>query len=246
MDEMNFIPILVASLIPMAVGFAYYHKKTVGSAWMESLGKTEEELQEGFNMALVTIVGLVMSFLMAFLINALVEISHRDINDAGELIFYNNGVDVVEFNIATNPGEPLKPLNKIASGGEISRIMLALKTVSSDADEISTLIFDEIDTGISGNMSSVVAQKLATISKNHQVICVTHTAQIASMADNHNYIEKNIESLKAKTDIRLLNENERYIEISRLVGGNNISQYSDKHAKEIISWSKTFKNSLNS
>ena len=94
MDEMNFIPILVASLIPMAVGFAYYHKKTVGSAWMESLGKTEEELQEGFNMALVTIVGLVMSFLMAFLINALVEISHRDINDAGELIFasdYNFG-----------------------------------------------------------------------------------------------------------------------------------------------------------
>lgn len=167
-------------------------------------------------------------------------------NDAGELVFHSNGVDIVEFIIATNPGEPLKPLNKIASGGEISRIMLALKTVSSDADEISTLIFDEIDTGISGNMSSVVAQKLATISTNHQVICVTHTAQIASMADNHNYIEKNIDSLKAKTDIRLLNENERYIEISRLVGGNNISQYSDKHAKEIISWSKTFKNSLNS
>jgi DNA repair protein RecN (Recombination protein N) len=167
-------------------------------------------------------------------------------SDVGELVFYNNGIDIVEFNIATNPGEPLKPLNKIASGGEISRIMLALKTISSDVDEISTLIFDEIDTGISGNMSSVVAQKLATISKNHQVICVTHTAQIAAMADNHNYIEKNVESVKAKTDIRLLNENERYIEISRLVGGNNISQYSDKHAKEIISWSKTFKNSLNS
>jgi len=171
----------------------------------------------------------------------------KDIVNSNDIITYSpSGIDLVEFMIATNKGEPEKPLTKIASGGEISRIMLALKTISSDADEISTLIFDEIDTGISGNMSSVVAQKLATISINHQVICVTHTAQIAAMADNHNYIEKNIESLKAKTDIRLLDDNDRYIEISRLVGGNNISQYSDKHAKEIISWSKTFKNSLNS
>lgn len=166
-------------------------------------------------------------------------------DDNNNLIFYNNGKDIVEFLIATNPGEPLKQLNKIASGGEMSRIMLALKTISSNADEISTLIFDEIDTGISGKMASTVAQKLAAISKQHQIICVTHTAQIAAMADVHNYIEKITDDLKAKTEVKLLYEDERYKEISRLVGGNNISQYSEKHAKEIIYWSKSFKNSLN-
>lgn len=162
----------------------------------------------------------------------------------GRFTFFANGADMVEFMISTNPGENLKPLNKIASGGEISRIMLALKTISSASDEIATVIFDEIDTGISGNMASVVAQKLAKISTKHQVICVTHTAQIAAMAEVHNYIEKITEEKSAKTIVTLLDKQERYIEISRLVGGNNISQFSDVHAKEIISWSNTFKDSL--
>jgi len=162
----------------------------------------------------------------------------------GRFTFFANGADMVEFMISTNPGENLKPLNKIASGGEISRIMLALKTISSASDEIATVIFDEIDTGISGNMASVVAQKLAKISIRHQVICVTHTAQIAAMAEVHNYIEKITEEKSAKTIVTLLDKQERYIEISRLVGGNNISQFSDVHAKEIISWSNIFKDTL--
>ena len=162
----------------------------------------------------------------------------------GRLAFFSDGADIVEFFIATNPGEELKPLGKIASGGEISRIMLALKTISSETDDISTVIFDEIDTGISGNMASVVAQKLAKIATGHQVICVTHTAQIAAMADVHNYIEKQTGEESAKTIVESLGEQERYMEISRLVGGNNISQFSDAHAKEIIAWSKTYKQSL--
>ena len=165
-------------------------------------------------------------------------------DDKGNLVFYANGADNVEFLIATNPGESLKPLNKIASGGEISRIMLALKTISSSADAISTVIFDEIDTGISGNMASVVAQKLASIAVEHQVICVTHTAQIAAMADVHNFIEKKTDDIRAKTDIKLLDEAQRYTEISRLVGGTGISQYSEAHAKEIITWSKSYKTSI--
>ncbi len=172
-----------------------------------------------------------------------VEIDQKYDSD-GAMMFLNSGADTVEFFIATNPGEALKPLNKIASGGEISRIMLALKTISSASDGISTVIFDEIDTGISGKMASVVAQKLATIATGHQVICVTHTAQIAAMADVHNYIEKITDQNKAKTDVKLLGEQERYMEISRLVGGNNISQYSDIHAKEIVAWSREFKKSL--
>ncbi|MCK5128842.1 MAG: DNA repair protein RecN [Clostridiales bacterium] len=165
-------------------------------------------------------------------------------DDESNTVFFNNGKDIIEFMIATNPGEPLRPLNKVASGGEMSRIMLALKTISTETDEIATLIFDEIDTGISGNMATVVAQKLATISTKHQVICVTHTAQIAAMADAHNYIEKTVGSLKAKTDVKRLDEEERYIEISRLVGGNTISQYSDIHAKEMITWSNNFKRTI--
>ena len=162
----------------------------------------------------------------------------------GRISFFPSGADIVEFFIATNPGEDLKPLGKIASGGEISRIMLALKTISSQADGIPTVIFDEIDTGISGKMASVVARKLAKIAAGHQVICVTHTAQIAAMADVHNYIEKKTGKDSAKTEVKLLGEPERYVEISRLVGGNNISQFSDAHAKEIIAWSKAYKQSL--
>ncbi len=168
----------------------------------------------------------------------------RKYTDDDKLVFYQNGADEVELLIATNPGEDLKPLNKIASGGEISRIMLALKTISSESDNIPTVIFDEIDTGISGIMASVVAQKLALIARKHQVICVTHTAQIAAMADVHHYIEKQTDETRAKTEVNMLGEQERYTEISRLVGGNNISQFSDAHAKEIIEWSREFKKTI--
>ncbi len=112
----------------------------------------------------------------------------------GRLDHYTaNGWDETRFMISTNPGEPLKPLDAVASGGELSRIMLALKTVLAENDEIETLIFDEIDSGISGRTAQMVAEKIKLTGKNHQIICITHLPQIAAMADHHFLIEKNFQ-----------------------------------------------------
>ena len=167
-------------------------------------------------------------------------------NDTNEDIkFYPDGIDQVEFLIATNVGEDLKPLSSVVSGGELSRIMLALKTISADIDNIPTLIFDEIDTGISGNVARAVSEKLADIATKRQVICVTHSAQIAAMADNHLYIEKNSDENSTKTQIINLKDDYRYKEISRLVGGSTVSSLSDDHAKQIIQWSINYKKNKN-
>lgn len=159
--------------------------------------------------------------------------------------FYPDGIDRVEFLIAANVGEELKHLSSVISGGELSRIMLALKNISADIDHIPTLIFDEIDTGISGNMARAVGEKLVTISSNRQVICVTHSAQIAAMADNHLFIEKTSDDKSTRTSIVHLDEQLRYKEISRLVGGE-VSALSDDHAKEIINWSNNYKKKIRS
>jgi DNA repair protein RecN (Recombination protein N) len=143
-------------------------------------------------------------------------------------------LDTVEFLISANPGEPLKPLSKIASGGELSRIMLAIKTILAGADDVSTLIFDEIDTGISGVAAKSVANKLKSISKKHQVICVTHHAQIAAAADNNIYISKNFEDNTTKTSVKNLDANEKIKEISRLLDGDSESEITAVHAKELI------------
>lgn len=145
-----------------------------------------------------------------------------------------NGINKVEFLIKTNVGENFKPLVKIASGGEVSRIMLALKTVFSEVDNISVLIFDEIDTGISGETVRKVAQKLKELSKNTQIICVTHSPQIAGSANQQFLIKKEIENNFTETKVRELNENERIREIARIISGDNITQVSINHAKEIM------------
>ena len=109
--------------------------------------------------------------------------------------YTGNGLDDVEFKISMNPGEPVRPLGEVASGGELSRIMLAIKTVMAEKDQIETLIFDEIDVGISGRTAQKVSEKMAVIGKKHQVICITHLAQIAAMAGTHFLIEKNVEAV---------------------------------------------------
>lgn len=144
-----------------------------------------------------------------------------------------NGFDDAEFIISTNPGEELKPLSKIASGGELSRIMLGIKSVLAGKDEIETLIFDEIDTGISGRTAQKVSEQLAVLSRDHQIICITHLAQIAAMADSHYVIEKQTDGMTTHTDIKKLNEDEMIDELSRILGGVQITARVRESAKEM-------------
>lgn len=147
--------------------------------------------------------------------------------------FTANGYDEAEFLISTNPGEEPKSLSKVASGGELSRIMLALKTVLAEDDAIETLIFDEIDTGISGRTAQKVSEKMNLIGKNHQVICITHLPQIAAMADTHFLIEKQVEDGKTRSKIQKLKAEESVTELARMLGGVSITETVLKNAKEM-------------
>lgn len=147
--------------------------------------------------------------------------------------YTSNGIDDGEFMISTNPGEKIRPLKNVASGGELSRIMLAIKTVLADEDATGTLIFDEIDVGISGRTAQMVSEKLAVIGKNHQVICITHLPQIAAMADSHFAIEKNVIGNGTFTSIKKLNENEIIQELARILGGAKITETVLESAKEM-------------
>ena len=145
------------------------------------------------------------------------------------------GDDVIEFMISPNPGEPLKPLSKIASGGELSRMMLAIKTLEAEKGGVGTMVFDEIDTGISGRMAQVVAEKMAIIAKNRQVICVTHLAQIAAMAEQQYLVEKRVEGDRTNTNVRCLTPDERIAEVARMLGGADGSEDSAmRHAAHML------------
>lgn len=146
--------------------------------------------------------------------------------------FNQNGLDDIEFLIATNVGDEAKPLIKIASGGEISRIMLAIKTVLADTDEVPILIFDEIDTGISGKAAKSVGEKIKIISQKHQVLCITHQANIAAKGDSNYFISKKVENEKTYTNIKLLNEAEVIEEIARISSGD-ITKNALEHAREM-------------
>ena len=143
------------------------------------------------------------------------------------------GYDDVEFMISTNPGEPIKPLSQVASGGELSRVMLAIKTVLAERDEIDTLIFDEIDAGISGKTAWKVAGQLSQVSRAHQVICITHLPQIAAMADAHFVIEKSSTDDSTITDIRRLDEEEELAELARLLGSDILTDAALSNAREL-------------
>lgn len=153
-----------------------------------------------------------------------------------------NGADSVEFLISPNVGEPLKPLAKIISGGEMSRFMLAFKNILAGVDDIGTMVFDEIDTGISGNISQVVSEKMCNISRVRQVIAVTHMPSLASMADNHYLISKSTENGKTLTHVDLLKDDTD--EVARLIGGKDYSIYAVPHAKEMKANAQRYKDSL--
>ena len=155
-----------------------------------------------------------------------------------------NGMDDVEFLISTNPGEPLKPLEKVASGGELSRIMLALKAVLAENDSIGTLIFDEIDAGISGRTAQKVSEKMNVIGRKHQVICITHLPQIAAMADTHFLIEKSVNKNITISTIRPLTEEESVSELARMLGGVSITDTVLKSAKEMKELARNTKKSM--
>ena len=154
--------------------------------------------------------------------------------DFKEIELCENGIDSVEFLISANVGEPPKPIAKIASGGELSRIMLALKNVLADKDEISTMIFDEVDTGVSGRAALKVAQKLKEVSVGKQVICVTHLAQLAVLADNHYLIEKSVADGKTYTKVTPLDFEGRKYEVARITGGGEITEIQLKNAEEML------------
>ena len=148
--------------------------------------------------------------------------------------FTADGTDVVEFMISTNRGEPLKPLSRIASGGEMSRIMLAFKKIIADYDEIPTMIFDEIDAGISGATASVVGRKMREIAENHQIICITHLPQIAACGNHHYRIEKSSDENSTYTTVQALSDQEKIRELARLLGGETITETTLASARELM------------
>ncbi len=178
-------------------------------------------------------------------LSELSELSMKNSSFKIDFVFGNEesadetGFDKIEFMFTANAGQPLRPLNKVASGGEMSRFMLSVKNITADSDRVDTMIFDEIDTGISGDTANVLAEKLSSTSKSHQIICVTHLAQVASFGDNHFYISKSTENEKTRTTLKLLSEEERVYEIARIIGGS-ISDFSLSHAKLMLENGKKF------
>lgn len=172
--------------------------------------------------------------------NVKAELTYLDMPDVAFLVQFErgklslNGYDTICFMISTNPGEPAKPIGKIASGGELSRIMLAVKNIIARSDSVATLIFDEVDTGVSGSASQKIGLKLKTVSRDCQILCVTHSAQIAAAADHQFLISKRVAHGRTYTDVRPLDFNERKNEIARIIGGLNITDTILKSAEELL------------
>lgn len=198
--------------------------------YIERLKKKEvekEQILEKYCMQLTEIRRKVSKVLAKKMKDALVDLNFLDVRfeiSINELDKYTvQGKDEIEFIISTNPGEDMKPLGKVASGGELSRIMLAIKSVLAEEDSIDTLIFDEIDVGISGRTAQKVSEKMAYIAAGHQVICITHLPQIAAMADSHYLIEKTIYQQHTQTEIRKLDGVGAIEELARILGGAKIT-----------------------
>jgi len=169
----------------------------------------------------------------------LVELNFKDATfnvniESDESLISGGGVDRVEFMLSANKGQPLLPLAKVASGGELSRIMLAFKSVTGDFDGVSTMIFDEIDSGISGATASIVGEKLLRMADSHQIVCITHLPQIAACADHHFILEKSTEGDETFTTLREVKGEERVDEIARLVGGRTLTETTRENARELI------------
>ncbi|MBP1934196.1 DNA repair protein RecN [Ammoniphilus resinae] len=164
---------------------------------------------------------------------------------SGQKVRVNDqGVDHVEFLISANPGEPLRPVAKIASGGELSRIMLGMKTILADVEPVETFIFDEVDTGVSGRAAQAIAEKLVAISKQKQILCITHLPQMACMADAHYLISKTATDSETQTKVQLLGSQERTCELARLLGGVEVTDTTRKHAEEMLSLAEQVKGKI--
>lgn len=159
----------------------------------------------------------------------------------GKLHFLKDGYDEIDFLISTNPGEPLKPLAKVASGGELSRIMLALKSIFSGNDGSTSIIFDEVDTGVSGRAAQSMAEKIFKLSKRSQVFCITHLPQVAAMADTHLYIIKEESKNRTITDVRKLDKKLRVDEVGRMISGAEMTHLTRQHAKELLELAEDIK-----
>ncbi|HYE09301.1 MAG TPA: DNA repair protein RecN, partial [Patescibacteria group bacterium] len=142
--------------------------------------------------------------------------------------------DKIEFLLSPNPGEPEKSLNKIASGGEMSRVILAIKNAFSEIEKAPCVVFDEVDTGVGGQTANMVGQKIKAISKNSQILCITHLPQIASLSDNHILVDKVVQDNKTYTKIKILDDSEKIYEIARMLGGNENIEASIEHAKKLV------------
>ncbi|KAA0549476.1 DNA repair protein RecN [Bacillus sp. BGMRC 2118] len=154
---------------------------------------------------------------------------------------HKTGIDSVEFYISPNPGEPLKPLGKIASGGELSRIMLALKSIFSKHQGVTSIIFDEVDTGVSGRVAQAIAEKIYNVSIDSQVLCISHLPQVAAMADSHLYIQKETQNDRTKTSVRTLTDEEQIKEVARMISGVEITELTKQHSKELLSLATSLK-----
>jgi DNA repair protein RecN (Recombination protein N) len=161
--------------------------------------------------------------------------------NSGETFISKSGMDEIEFYLSTNPGEPLKPLSKIASGGELSRIMLALKSIFSKHQEITSIIFDEVDTGVSGRVAQAIAEKIHKVSTDSQVLCISHLPQVAAMADTHLYIEKETQDGRTKTKVKDLDHEGKIKEIGRMISGVEITDITKKHAQELLETANVMK-----
>jgi len=154
--------------------------------------------------------------------------------DGRKYATYPDGIDSIEFLLTANPGEPVKPLAGIASGGEASRVMLALKSILSDVDQVGTLIFDEVDIGIGGRVAESVGKKLRNVARSRQVICITHLPQIAVQASEHYVVKKEVKGKRTFTSINLLGTRDRVMEIARMLGGEEIADATIRAAREML------------
>ena len=148
------------------------------------------------------------------------------------------GLDRVEFYIQTNPGEEMGALARIASGGELSRIMLALKTIFAQNKGVTSIIFDEVDTGVSGRVAQAIAEKISQIATNSQVLCITHLPQVATVADHHYFIAKHVANGRTETSLTILNDKERIEELARMLSGSSITTLTLEHAEELLKMAK--------
>ncbi|KOO43974.1 DNA repair protein RecN [Priestia koreensis] len=168
--------------------------------------------------------------------------SLQDIELDGEHVkFTRSGIDHVEFYLSTNPGEPLKPLAKIASGGELSRIMIALKSIFSKHQGVTSIIFDEVDTGVSGRVAQAIGEKIYRISTGSQVLCISHLPQVAAMANTHLFISKKVKDNRTSTAVEPLSQSEKVKEIGRMIAGAEITDLTKEHAKELLDLADRFK-----